>query len=202
MKTLAIYDVDDTLIMIDTLTGVKDASGQVVERIDTAEFHKRVDAGELHADDCCFLDYECADTFYKEGRINNATFRFLHRHQQDDEVDVKLLTARSSPSCLDTYLRKFHEEGVDIAADQVIFAANNATGDARTKTRLMKLPYYRELVTNEYDRVIGYEDNISNLVALHWVCIDAGIPFDGYVIMTSGALRPLMPADVAKHTEK
>lgn len=196
MNTLAIYDIDDTIIMVDISIGVKNDQGDVVEWITAGEYYERADRGEIEADKCCFSQYNCATTFRDTGSFNPVVTEQLLAHLKDPKADVWLVTGRNTPDCLDTYMEKFHNNGVDLDKEQIIFAADGTEGDARTHTSIMKRPHYQRLVTQKYNRVVAFEDSALNLKTLHEVCVDLDVPFEGHLVLENGTTKRFTLADV------
>ena len=151
----------------------------------------------MTADQCCFAEYDCADTFLNTGYFNPVVTQQLKDHLRDPLTDVYFITGRRLPTCVDTYIKKFHDEGIDVVRDQIIFAAENASGEERTHVHLMKRPHYERLVRN-YDRVIGFEDSRRNLAALYWTAVDFDAAFEGHLVLNDGATRQFTSNDIAE----
>lgn len=147
MKTLVIFDFDDTLFESNSQVIVKSPGG--VKHLTSGEYASYVP----HHEDV--LDFSQFENYPPDAKPIQATVKRLRSAVNKHGLDnVIILTARGNSSPVEQVLKDFGLPPIYVAA---VGSSNPAT----------KATYTVRTVNEEgYDKVIVYEDNVRNIEAI------------------------------------
>lgn len=155
-KKLVIFDIDDTLVKTDTKVNVvKD--GKVVDRLNSHDFtHYKLKPGE----EFDFGAFRDAKEFFEKAK---PILPMINQLKNDINTGNKVImvTARADFNDRDTFLNTFERFGINM--DKVhVYRAGNIQAKIPTETK-KKIIIKKVLDTNEYSKVIMYDDAQPNL---------------------------------------
>ena len=157
MLTLYIFDFDDTLVDHDAEIRITH-SDKSVTALSSEEYAKYV---EQPGDEYDFTDF---DTYPRNAEVIEPVFAELRSAiALSSANNVVILTARSNPSPVESFLK-----ANDIIGIQVV-----AVG---TSDPAAKASYILDRVKNDnHDEVVVFEDNVKNIRRIRKVLTDEGI---------------------------
>ena len=168
MKTLHIFDFDDTLVRSDSLIRITHADGSV-EELDSEEY---AEYDEQPGDQFDFSDF---DNYPPNATIIEEVFAELRAAMAlDGPQSVVILTARSNPDPVKQFLDDNNIKGIEI----------KATGSSSS---MEKARYVLDRLKNEdFDEVRVFEDNVSNIRTIQKVIEPTGVRFKSNRVTRSG----------------
>lgn len=182
MKTLAIYDVDDTLFTANQIINIRDNEDKIIQSIDGSQYRKHMNGRAAPLPDghyYCFGELLNGKTFYETKMpliepLEQLAFDVGH-HKRNPNFDVILLTARGQVDHLDDYKQAFRDHGVDVDAIDIVFVGARDSTDPRfgmSSSQCKKLAF--EQYCKTYDHFIIYEDDYRNLEMFYHTSLDFG----------------------------
>ncbi len=154
-NTLAIFDLDDTLIISDAKIQILDVkTGKTIKSLTPQEFNffrpnKKVILS--------FKDFEDYDILKKSTFITNVLEDLLNFYRSG--IHVSIVTARSKTSMIRNF---FLENGIDIHPDLVI-AVNDPSQKLSGSIAERKKQAIDKLIDYGYKDLIFFDDNDENL---------------------------------------
>ena len=170
MKTLHIFDFDDTLIRSDSMVRVHHHDGAETE-LSSGAFATYVEQpGDV-------FDYSDFEDYPPNANLIDQVFAELQASIALDGVsNVVILSARSAPQPIRDFLADQGIEGVEIVT----------TG---TTSPMAKARYILDRVKNEdFDQVRVFEDNTQNLRTIRKVIEPTGIRLQSNRVTTRGVI--------------
>lgn len=159
MKTLSIYDVDETLFQTTATVKVVE-EGWVVDSLSNSDFNTHNLESTQSYD---FSEFFESRLFYDRSRpIPNMIDRLKKEYRDKDKSDkIIILTARSDMDDKYLYMNKFKDHGIPIE-DIHIYRAGNLTckGSVAYKKALVIKEYLEQ---TDFSNVYMYDDSVSNL---------------------------------------
>jgi FMN phosphatase YigB (HAD superfamily) len=152
---LAVFDLDDTLIISSAKIQVLNRKGAVIKSLTPAEFNFFKMDPKKHS--LSFSDFESIDVLREAEFITHVMEKLKDYYKKG--VHVCILTARSSSSMIRTF---FLENGIDIHPDLVI-AVNDPKYGFKGSIAQRKSEALRGLITDGYHDFIFFDDNQENL---------------------------------------
>lgn len=182
MKTLVIYDVDDTLFAANQDIYIRDHNHNIVETIDGRNYRKHMNGRAAPLPDghyYCFSELVKGKSFYEtklplEEPLHELALD-VERHKRETNYDVVLMTARGEVDDLDHYKQAFRDHDVDVDAIEIMFVGARDTSDPRSKksSSECKRAEFEKLCT-QYDHFKIYEDDYKNLKMFYETALDFG----------------------------
>jgi FMN phosphatase YigB (HAD superfamily) len=152
---LAVFDLDDTLVVSSAKIQVLDRRGKVVKSLTPAEFNFFKHDPKKHS--LSFTEFESADILRNAEFITHVLEKLNDFYRRG--VHVCILTARSSSNMIRTF---FLENGIDIHPDLVI-AVNDPKYNFKGSIAQKKSEALRDLIAQGYHDFIFFDDNQENL---------------------------------------
>ncbi len=168
MKTLSLFDIDDTLFEVKAKIIIKNAiTGEEITQITPGEYNSYEHCNEEELD---FSQFICTNTFVDTSLpIKNVidVLKKLHSIAKISDSEVYLLTARQDFDDKEKFLEFLIKHGIEAGHKNEqkvhVLRAGNIPGldNASKKYQIIK-----ELLKNNcFDSVSLYDDSISNLKA-------------------------------------
>ena len=170
MKTLHIFDFDDTLVRSDSMVRVHHRDGTETE-MDSGEFaNYEEQPGDV-------FDYDDFDNYPPNAETIDQVFAELKSALAlDGPNNVVILTARSNPRPVREFLSDMGIDGIEIVA----------TG---TSSPMAKAQYVLDRVNNgTFDEVRVFEDNAQNIRTIRKVIEPTGARLQSNRVTTSGVI--------------
>lgn len=155
MGKLAVFDLDDTLVISTAKIQVLDRKGKVIKSLTPAEFNFFKHDPKKHS--LSFADFESLEVLRNAEFIMHVLDALNEFYRQGTHVCI--LTARSSSSMIRTF---FMENGIDIHPDLVI-AVNDPMYSYQGNIAQKKSAALRDLISHGYRDFIFFDDNQENL---------------------------------------
>jgi len=157
VKTLTIFDIDDTLFHTTAkIKVVKD--GKVLRTLTNQEFNTyELGPGE----EFDFGEFRNAEKFAKESEPIEHMMDELKTILDHTQGTVIMLTARADFDDKQTFLKKFTDHGIDMTRVHVHRAGNLPGDDIPAEKKAVWVRRY--LDTGKYNQVSLYDDSMSNL---------------------------------------
>lgn len=152
---LAVFDLDDTLIMSSAKIQVLDKRGRVIKLLTPAEFNFFKMDPKSHT--LSFSEFENTEILRNAEFITHVLEKLKNFYQKG--VHVCILTARSNSSIIRSF---FLENGIDIHPDLVI-AVNDPAYSFKGSIAERKSEALRMLIDEGYHDFIFFDDNQENL---------------------------------------
>ncbi len=152
---LAVFDLDDTLILSTAKIQVLNKKGKVIKSLTPAEFNFFKLDPKKHS--LSFDEFESAEILREAEFIAHILEKLKIYYSSG--VHVCILTARSSSSMIRSF---FMENGIDIHPDLVI-AVNDPKYQFKGNIAQKKSEALRGLIANGYHDFIFFDDNQENL---------------------------------------
>ena len=152
---LAVFDLDDTLIISSAKIQVLSKKGKVIKSLTPAEFNFFQMDPKKHT--LSFDEFESAEILRDAEFIAHILEKLKNYYLSG--VHVCILTARSSSSMIRTF---FLENGIDIHPDLVI-AVNDPKYSFKGSIAQKKSQALRQLIEEGYHDFIFFDDNQENL---------------------------------------
>ena len=171
MKTLHIFDFDDTLVRSESQIRIIHANGQ--EKIlSSEEYAKYIPVGDE------IFDFSDFDEYPINPEIIEEVFAELRSAiALDGPASVVILTARSNPAPVQKFLQDNNISGIEI----------QAVGDINP---MKKARYVLNRIKNgDFEEVRVFEDNVKNIRTIRKVVDDTGIKFQSNRVTKSGVHR-------------
>jgi hypothetical protein len=171
MKTLHIFDFDDTLIRSESQIRITHVTGQK-ETLTSEEYAKYTPTGDE------IFDFSDFDEYPTNPQIIEEVFAELRSAiALDGPGSVVILTARSNPLPVSAFLRDNNISGIEI----------QAVGDIDP---MKKAKYVLARIKNDdFEEVRVFEDNVRNIRTIRKVVDDTGIKFQSNRVTKSGVYR-------------
>lgn len=176
MKPLVVYDIDDTIFFANQSIVVLDAEGNEIDHIDHEEYKRREDSGEHHHTYSWHM-LENSEDFIKTLKPNTIVIEQLIKDLASD-VEVILLTARTSPDNVSRFREAFSYHGMDLGDALLIFAGDNCPGN---RSWLNKAIEFEKLFQRQPPHITIYDDSKKNLETFQAVSMD--YPFTGTTLL-------------------
>jgi hypothetical protein len=197
MKTLAIYDVDDTLFFANQDIYIRNGDGEIVETIDGRNYRKHMNgrAAPLPSDHYyCFNELLNGKNFYDTKLPIEEPLRELaldvERHKREQTYDVMLLTARGEVDYIDHYKQAFRDHNVDVDSIDITFAGARDTKDPRSKKSSSECKReVFESLCKHYDHFKIYEDDYKNLEMFYHVSLDFPVSIELFHVDPDGKVN-------------
>jgi hypothetical protein len=168
MKTLHIFDFDDTLVRSDSLIKIRHADGtsEELSSEEYAEYDER--PGDI-------FDFSDFDAYPPNAQIVEEVFAELRSAiALDGPGSVVILTARSNPAPVKQFLSDNNISGIEI----------RATGSSNS---MEKARYVLDRLKNEdFDEVRVFEDNVTNIRTIRKVIEPTGVRFRSNRVSRTG----------------
>ena len=155
MGRLAVFDLDDTLIISSAKIQVLNKKGQVIKQLTPSEFNFFKMDPKKHS--LSFGEFESSEIL-RDSEFITHTIEKLQEYYKKG-VHVCILTARSSSSMVRNF---FMENGIDIHPDLVI-AVNDPKYQLKGNIAEKKAQALRNLIAEGYNDFIFFDDNQENL---------------------------------------
>ena len=151
---LAIFDLDDTLIISVARINVLDKNGKVIKSLTPSEFN-----GYVHdpKHSLSFSEFEDAGILGRSKFINEILEKLLAFYKEGTHVAI--VTARSSSKLIRDF---FLDKGIDIHPDLVI-AVNDPASGLKGNIAERKKAAIHDLVNQGYKDLIFFDDDSKNL---------------------------------------
>lgn len=153
--TLAVFDLDDTLIFSSAKIQVLNRKGSVIKLLTPAEFNFFQLDPKKHK--LSFTEFESAEILKDSEFITHVLEKLKSFYSKG--IHVCILTARSSSSLIRNF---FLENGIDIHPDLVI-AVNDPKYQLKGNISQKKSEALRSLIAQGYNDFIFFDDNQENL---------------------------------------
>jgi hypothetical protein len=157
VKTLTIFDIDDTLFHTTAkIKVVKD--GEVIRTLTNQEFNNyQLQPGE----EFDFGEFRNAEKFRQESEPIDHMLDELKTILDHTQGKVIMLTARADFDDKETFLKTFTDHGIDMSRIHVHRAGNIAGNAIPAEKKAVWVRKYLE--TGNYNQVSLYDDSMSNL---------------------------------------
>lgn len=178
MNNLICFDVDDTLFHNNSLVDVFDEFGIMVDQILGRDYYR-----ENYGPDYTFSfdSYACAKTFYQCDPIEDM-INLAKQHLADPRDTVYCVTAREEVDDFALYIKKFHDHGVEIDPNQVLFARTGVDNLGQS-SHTLKTPVFTDILQrNVWGTATVYDDNLKNVETFCRIAGDFNIPARGFLI--------------------
>jgi hypothetical protein len=152
---LAVFDLDDTLVISSAKIQVLDKKGKVIKSLTPAEFNFFKLNPKKHS--LSFSDFESIDVLRNSEFIAHVLEKLQDYYRKG--VHVCILTARSSSAMIRTF---FLENSIDIHPELVI-AVNDPKYGFKGSIAQRKSEALRGLIAQGYHDFIFFDDNQENL---------------------------------------
>lgn len=152
---LAVFDMDDTLIVSSAKIQILGKSGKVVKSLTPAEFNFFKVNPKKHS--LSFTEFEDEEILRDSVFITHILETLKDYYASG--IHVCILTARSSSKLIRNF---FLENGIDIHPDLVI-AVNDPKYDFKGNIAQKKKEALKLLITSGYNDFIFFDDNQENL---------------------------------------
>lgn len=169
MKTLSIYDIDDTIFFANQSIIVIADNGEEVDHIDHEEYKRREDAGEHHYK-YSWRMLENSEDFCNTLKPNHVVIEQLIKDLQNPDIDVMLLTARTSPDNVHQFREAFSWHGMHLGDAELVFAGDNSPGDRSWLNKTIE--FEKIFGSQQYDHITIYDDSERNLQAFWMTQLD------------------------------
>jgi FMN phosphatase YigB (HAD superfamily) len=154
--TLAIFDLDDTLVVTSAKIKVVDKkTGKVIRELSPAEFNSFEENPKKHV--LSFEDFENPEIL-EQGQMIQNIFRFL-RNWYKKGIPISIITARSSSDMVRNF---FLKKGIDIHPELVI-AVNDSKYDFTGPVEEKKKQAMISLIDKGFSHLIFFDDHAKNL---------------------------------------
>lgn len=186
MKTLVVFDVDDTIFHIDVPLKVLDDDGNVIQTMRGQEVYA-LSNEQIESMKFCMLDYACSETFYNTSKPIPGMVELVQKSLQGDD-DVLFITARHGIDNRSRYIEKFHDHDMLIHDHQIHFVGRWRP-DRRTKTSASddKRVKFEEIMQSQlYDHITIYDDSTKNLDALWEISLDYPVSISLFHVSKEG----------------
>ena len=181
-KTCYIYDMDDTLFFARQPIGVKDDQGVVCRFIEPHEYDATVK--EYSPDRFCFNKLMDMDNFAETVAPNWLMINQCIEDMSKPDTDMFFMTARHAVYEPEKLFKVFREHGIEVEGHRFVFASANKPGNP---SHLSKLPYFNDVCKQGYNRVVVYDDSITNLQTFHEIRKDfPNIKFEFWHVQKDG----------------
>jgi len=157
VKTLTIFDIDDTLFHTTAkIKVIKD--GEVIRTLTNQEFNNyQLQPGE----EFDFGEFRNAEKFRQESEPIDHMLDELKTILDNTQGKVIMLTARADFDDKETFLKTFTDHGIDMSRIHVHRAGNIAGNAIPAEKKAVWVRKYLE--TGNYNQVSLYDDSMSNL---------------------------------------
>lgn len=166
MKTLYIFDIDDTLIDTKACVRLVDEDGIIVARFGTKVYNGAVNTEAL-LQPGCRLDYSEFESLEQMKSEPTKPAMDILQSLKNME-DVYIITARRNRRMLYTY---FHYLGIDIPEDHIRTNNEGVKNVASWKASIL-----RSLI-DQYDKAEIYEDDLNNIDHMAAICLYLDKPY-------------------------
>jgi hypothetical protein len=195
LKSLVIFDIDDTLLH--TTAKIKVVkNGQTVHELTNQQFNNyELQPGE----EFDFGEFRSAEKFNRESEPIEPMIRKLKTIlNHSTNADVIMLTARADFDNKNLFLKTFSDLGIDMSQVHV-HRAGNLPGDAIPAEK--KAVYVRRYAdTGRYDHIRLYDDSKSNLSVFKELKNEyPNIDFRAYYVGASGNTNVFEDIENIKH---
>lgn len=195
LKSLVIFDIDDTLLH--TTAKIKVVkNGQTVHELTNQQFNNyELQPGE----EFDFGEFRSAEKFNRESEPIEPMIRKLKTIlNHSTNADVIMLTARADFDNKNLFLKTFSDLGIDMSQVHV-HRAGNLPGDAIPAEK--KAVYVRRYAdTGRYDHIRLYDDSKSNLSVFKKLKNEyPNIDFRAYYVGASGNTNVFEDIENIKH---
>jgi hypothetical protein len=195
LKSLVIFDIDDTLLHTTAKIRVI-KNGQTVRELTNQQFNNyELQPGE----EFDFGEFRSAEKFNRESEPIEPMIRKLKTIlNHSDNADVIMLTARADFDNKDLFLKTFSDLGIDMSRVHV-HRAGNLPGDEIPAEK--KAVYVRKYAdTGKYDHIRLYDDSTSNLSVFKELKTEyPNIDFRAYYVGSAGNTNVFESVQNIKH---
>lgn len=155
VSRIAVFDLDDTLVITDAKIKVLDSrTGKVIASLNPAQFNKYT-RKKNHV--LNFEDFE-DESILRQGKMIDKIFRILRKMIMHGE-DVAIITARSSGGMI---VKFFRDKGISIRPD-LVYAVNDPTSKFVGSVPEKKKQALLSLIKKGYNDLLFFDDHIDNL---------------------------------------
>jgi FMN phosphatase YigB (HAD superfamily) len=183
LKSLVIFDIDDTLLH--TTAKIKVIkNGQPVHELTNQQFNNyELKPGE----EFDFGEFRSAEKFNRESKPIEPMVRKLKTIlNHGANADVIMLTARADFDNKDLFLKTFNDLGIDMSRVHVHRAGNLPGDDIPAEKKAVYVRKYAD--TGRYDHIRLYDDSKSNLSVFKELRTEyPNIDFRAYFVGAAGA---------------
>ena len=171
MKTLHIFDFDDTLVRSESQIRIIHPDG-LEEILTSEEYAKYIPTGDE------IFDFSDFDEYPTNPEIIEEVFAELRSAiALDGPGSVVILTARSNPTPVQEFLQDNNITGIEI----------QTVGDINP---MKKARYVLDRIKNDdFEEVRVFEDNVKNIRTIRKVVDDTGIKFQSNRVTKSGVYK-------------
>lgn len=180
---LVLFDLDDTLLITDAKIGLKNSSGEVIQRLSTDQYRDWKKAGKLKSyqlDFSEFDDLDKATQSFLRARVGPG-LGILRDAIEDADTEIGILTARSAEDVVRIALPKYlQKQGIDVEIDpDLIFAVHDPKyrnlQQGKSDSEL-KLHFILELIRGGiFDSVFLIDDDPLHKQVIDHYCKEYGV---------------------------
>ena len=180
MKSLTIFDIDDTLFRTSSKVSVM-IGDKVVSSLSPAEFNVYTPRpGERFS----FSQFISASHFYKTAKPVDHMFRVAKKMIKRIDGEFIIITARPDMDDRDLFLKTFKKYGFPVERTHIHRAGNSGAG-APAKKSIIR----RELEKSDYGIVRMFDDHKPNLQAFQSLQPDfPNTKFDAFLVKVTGEI--------------